>query len=158
MSLLSSTDYINSLIRTHYNKLDEKKTIAVLVNDLATETYKDLDPDDDAPPLVKWMAVLELRQLARAICRERQVHDEYEAEAKSGSLFDFTLQPRYPAQREGCDAYVLRDRLTLAERRDNISRLRHEAVAKTRHADALEAETEDMIRRGELQEAEIHAN
>ena len=25
MSLLSSTDYINSLIRTHYNKLDERK-------------------------------------------------------------------------------------------------------------------------------------
>lgn len=148
--MLASTDQINDFIREHYNQLDVWKVVAIQIHELAAAVYKDLDPDGVAPPLVAWAAILELRQLARAICRARQVNDEHRAE--SGSLFDFMLQPRYPAERDSDDAYVLRDHLTVAERRDNITRLRREAAAKTQHADALEAETEEMIRSGDLKE------
>jgi hypothetical protein len=58
----------------------------------------------------------------------------------------FQLQPRYPAERQGEDTYVLRQSLTLDERRENIARLRREAGAKSAHADALEAETEQLMR------------
>jgi hypothetical protein len=124
----------------HYNRLEEAKTVVILVHQLADRTYKEIDPDKKAPLLVQWPALLELRQLARAICRARQVEDEHEAE--SGCLFDFALQPRYPARHDGCEAYVLRDHLTLAERRDNITRLRHESAAKIQHADALEPDAQ----------------
>jgi hypothetical protein len=44
--------------------------------------------------------------------------------------------------------------ITLDERRQNERRLRHEGEAKIVHADALKAETEAMLRRGELTETE----
>jgi hypothetical protein len=64
--------------------------------------------------------------------------------------WNIQLQPRYPATREGDDAYILRGHLSIGERRENIQRLRREASSKTQHADALEAETEDLIRSGKL--------
>lgn len=45
---------------------------------------------------------------------------------------------------------MLRGHLTLEERWLNIERLRHESIAKKQHADALEAETEELVRQGAL--------
>jgi hypothetical protein len=59
-----------------------------------------------------------------------------------------TLLRRYPAERDGEEAYVLRDHLTLAERRQNVERLRREG--KIGLAQALEHETNDLISRGAL--------
>jgi hypothetical protein len=89
-----STERLNELIRFYYNGLDDQGAIAVRVNDLAWSVYEELDPGHIAPGLVEWAAMLELRQLSRAICRARQSHSE--DEPASGSLFDFELQPRYP--------------------------------------------------------------
>jgi hypothetical protein len=51
------------------------------------------------------------------------------------------LLRRYPAIRDGEVVYVLREYLTLEERRENSERLRKEAAAKAAHADAIQAET-----------------
>lgn len=51
------------------------------------------------------------------------------------------------------EVYVLREHMTLDERRANVARLRAEAASKARHADALEAETEALLARGLLSAA-----
>jgi hypothetical protein len=81
---------------------------------------------------------LEFRQIARSFCRKR--FDPAEAEAPD--LFPETLQARYPQRPTDPDAdpvYVLLDLMDDSDIQYNIDRLRKEARAKLRHADALEA-------------------
>lgn len=139
---------LTELIKEEYRKLDDQDVECISISVLADVVYARIDPRKISPMLVKMAAVLELRQIARGTCRERQARAETESE--SGSLFDFQLQPRYPAERQGEDVYVLREHLTYNERHRNIARLRREAAAKSAHADALEAETEQLIRQGKL--------
>jgi hypothetical protein len=93
-----------------------------------------------------------LRQLARSICRKPGGQGD-DADEVTQPLFEDQLQPRYPAIREGEEAYVLRANLTLAERRANSARLRLEAASKARHADALDAETEQLLADGYFKDA-----
>lgn len=79
---------------------------------------------------------LQLRQIARAFCRRR--FDP--AEQSESDLFPDTLQERYPRAPNGEDPeYVLLDLMTRGDIRFNVARLRKEAEAKLKHADALEA-------------------
>lgn len=110
-----------------------------------------IDPDRSAPGMVTLAAHLELRQLARSICRQRAKQEE--GEAAQSALFDDQLQKRYPATRGGEEVYILREYMTLPERAENISRLRREAASKSRHADALQAETDSLLAMGRLASA-----
>jgi hypothetical protein len=148
-----AAEQLSSIIRSKHNALNDVGMIEISPADLAAEAYKEIDPQRIAPALVQIAAILELRQLARAICRQQQRDSERIAE--QGNLFDSYLQPRYPAVRsigdgETEEVYVLRAHLTLEERQRNIERLRREAEAKTMHADALQAETDHLIRTGKL--------
>ena len=147
-----TAEQLTSLIQSKYNALHNVGVVAISPADLAAKVFKDIDPRSNSPLLVQIAAVLELRQLARAVCRQRQNDDERTAE--QGSLFDFQLQPRYPASRttDGVteDVYVLRNYLTHKERTRNIARLRREAEAKMVHADAFQAETDLLVRLGKL--------
>lgn len=81
---------------------------------------------------------LYLRQVARSFCNKKfdpieTVEDE---------LFPETLQQRYPkcpVDRDDEPVYILLDLMTDQDVDYNVSRLRKEASAKLRHADALEA-------------------
>ena len=149
--MMNDTEQLNQLIRERYNVLDDIETPVIHQNQLAEAVLKFIDPGSISPALVRHAAVLELRQLARAICRARYEENQKQHEVEqSGDLFDFELQPRYPAQRDGDEAYVLRLHLTIDERRENSARLRSEAKTKLRHANALDAETDDLIRKGVL--------
>lgn len=155
-----TAERLSSIIRLKYNALDEAGAEVIFPEDLAIATFNEIDPDKDSPSLVKIAAILELKQLARAVCRKRQADGESEDE--DASLFDGQLQERYPAMRGlsedgSTEGYVLRNHMTVEERRKNINRLRREARAKIRHADALEAETESLIREGKLREEAVAA-
>jgi len=103
---------------------------------LATETMITLDKEKLAPALVYLAAHLELRQLARELCRAKwEPGDEIEQH----ELFP-DLQSRYPIVRaRGEDPeYVLLDHMTLADCEAMIARLRAEASAKLEHARALQ--------------------
>lgn len=147
---------LTSLIRRKYDILHDAGVIAISPADLATDVFNDIDPKKTSPMLVQMAAVLELRQLARGVCRQRHIDSERDAE--QGNLFDFQLQPRYPALRtvdgESEEVYVLREHLTFSERMRNIERLRREAEAKMVHADALQAETDLLIRSAKLSDRE----
>jgi hypothetical protein len=145
---MKSSEELSHLIRAKYNVLNDARVIAISVADLAENVYEDIDPQGLAPELVRSAAVLELRQLARAICRSRQVSDENQSQ--QGSLFE-QLQPRYPNCKG--DTYILREHLTLEDRQWNIERLRKEANVKLIHADALAAETEHLVSIGKLNPA-----
>ena len=151
-----TTEELNDILREKYNALDDAGVIAISPADLAQATYNEIDPRKVAPVLVRLAAILELRQLARAICRRRHIDSERIAE--QGNLFDFQLQPRYPATRiiegEKEEVYVLRMHLTYKERMENIQRLSREIDAKTVHRDALQAETDLLVRAGKLPEKE----
>lgn len=149
---MTSTEVLMTAIRDRYNAFDAEGVEAIDTSLLAESVYETLDPESDSPLLVKFAAVLELKQLARSICRDRQSLAERDAE--QDGLFEFQLQPRYPAARNGRDMYVLRHCLSVVERKKNIQRLRSEATAKNNHADALAAETDDLIRQGLLSVSE----
>lgn len=158
MSNEKPTERINNLIREIYNRFDEEKKITISPTYLARSVYESLDPEARSPLDVQMLCVLQLKQMSRQICIKR--NNEQEAEASQGTLFEKQLQPRYPTERpdtttgETEDGYTLREYLTLQERRAIIARLKAEAIAKNTHAIALEAETEDLLRRGILHEGE----
>jgi hypothetical protein len=150
-----TAEQLNQKIRFVYDAMDAAGVIAISPADLADKVLKNIDPNQDSPALVEVAATLELRQLARAICRRRQ--DESEHDAEQEELFDFKLQMRYPTTRisdkqTGSEDifYVLRDHLTVSERRANSNRLRREGEAKIVHANLLDAETDHLISKGEL--------
>ena len=105
---------------------------------LATEAMAALDGDKRSPPLIYRAAHLQLRQLARGICRKKFEDDGKEAE--QSDLFP-NLQKRYPAAHvpDAEPEYVLLEHLTDKDVRFNVRRLRMEADSKLHHADALEA-------------------
>jgi hypothetical protein len=153
VSTVSHSDQLSILIRTQYDALDDEGVIAIAPSDLAQAVYEVIDPTSKSPDLVRLAAILELRQLSRAICRERYV--EKENATDQSSLFEYALQPRYPAERGTGSGevecfYVLRDYLSLEERFAISERLRREARSKLRHADALDAETNQLISIGRL--------
>ena len=116
--------------------------IRISPNWVATEAMMTLDPRRQSVPLVYLGCHLELRQLARSALR---LHFEEasptEDEFAQSELFP-DLQWRYPVERKKTDTepeYVLLEVMTDKDIRFNVRRLRKEANAKLKHADALEA-------------------
>lgn len=108
---------------------------------LATETMAELDPDKRAPEMVYHAAHLQLRQLAREICRGKwDINLEDENGPEQHQLFP-DLQKRYPVA-HGLNVepeYVLLEDLEEADVRFNVQRMRRTSGKLQKHADALEA-------------------
>lgn len=134
---MTGMDYVVHLIHTEYVKLDEAGATSISPSQLADAVYDSLDPEKVSPELVQFIAVLELRQLARAECGKQHHDAELDIEQQQSDLFEYRLQKRYPTPRNGEDVYTLLDDLSSDELEANELRLRHEADAKKRHADAL---------------------
>jgi len=147
------------LLQQQYDRLDARGEVEISPAFLADAAYRHMDPDGAAPLLVRYAAMLELRQLARSICRKR-IDDEQEAVEQLclTGLFDGQLQPRYPARRNGQEVYVKREHLTLSERDAVCARLKAEATAKSRHADAFQAETDALLMQGHFGVSERHTD
>lgn len=109
---------------------------------LATECMQTLDPERTSHPIEYTMAHLQFRQLARNICSGRwEREDSVAGDIDQHELFP-DLQTRYPVAGRSADQepeYVLLEHMTEADVTFNVSRLRSEARAKLKHADALEA-------------------
>lgn len=148
----SQTERAMQVLREEYEELDNAGEVIIKPALLAAHAIERIDPASDSPVLVSWLAVLQMRQMARSICRTVSQLDD-PSKAEQGALFDGQLQRRYPATREGEEVYVLRERLTLAERKANSARLRAESIAKARHADALDAETDALLAHGHFSDA-----
>lgn len=113
--------------------------IRISPNWVATEAIQELDPERVSPILVYSGCHLELRQMARQQLRQKYHPDSSDKEPE---LFDGMLQPRYPTVRSVRDdepEYILLGHLTEQDISYNVARLRAEARAKLKHADALEA-------------------
>lgn len=148
---ISTTDGLVEILRAEYNRLEQDRVVGISIRDLADYAIRKMDKRKLSTPSMRWAATLEMRQLARSICRGHRKEDEEITEAQE-SLFEYKLQPRYPAERNDDEVYVLREELTLEERRLNAARLRKEGKAKLLHATALDAETEWLIANGRLKE------
>ena len=99
-----------------------------------------LDGGRISPALVYLGCHLQLRQIAREMLRGKFEPDASADDDAQHELFP-SLQKRYPAARSSNDnpEYVLLEELTAIDVAYNVARLRGEARAKQRHADALEA-------------------
>jgi len=144
----NSTTELNDLLRRAFDVLDGAHKARISTTDLAGTVYAEIDPYGTSPEMVRWAAMLMLRKMAGAMCRLRSLLDS--AIAESGNSFYFHLQPRYPVKDDAEMEYVLRECLTYAERMANIERLRHEAATKRLHADALQSETDALVRARKL--------
>lgn len=107
---------------------------------VANEVMEHLDPERVSVELVYAGCHLELRQIARGLLRGKFDPPGAPIEEEQHDLFP-ELQKRYPVPRKRGEepVYVLLEHLTPPEAAFNVSRLRGEAGAKLRHADALEA-------------------
>lgn len=137
---------LGDLLRHEYQQFDNRREKEISPEAIAVSVYGQIDPELQAPKLVQHAAILELIEISRRICRHRHVLDEYETEQRG--LFE--LQPRYPAEREGRDVYVLSDFLTYPEWKANESRLRQEGQTKIKHADAISAHVDKLVSGGQL--------
>lgn len=113
--------------------------IKISPNWIATEAMQELDPDRASPMLVHAGCHLQLRQIAR-----QQLRQKYQPDDSAGAepeLFAGQLQSRYPSSRTARaedPEYILLEHLTEHDISYNVARLRAEARAKLKHADALE--------------------
>jgi len=128
-------------LRLYIASIYERSEHAIKVSPswLATEAMAKLDPDKISPHLVYLGCHLQLRQIARSICRAKFEPDDEEAEQHA--LFP-DLQKRYPIVRQSRDdepEYILLEHMSKDDVLFNVARLRKEASAKLVHADALEA-------------------
>lgn len=106
---------------------------------LATQVMVEIGADRAQNEAEYLLAHLQARQIARSFCRERFEED---ATALRDDLFPESLQHRYPRKPTAHGeepVYVLRELMTDEDVVFNVDRLRKEAEAKLRHADALEA-------------------
>ena len=106
---------------------------------LATEAMNELDAGRESPELMgRPIHKLQLRQIARAVCRQR-------FETHSEALEQHELFPElqaYPSARSQGDEepeYVLLEHMTEEDVNFNVTRLRLEGLSKLRHAYALES-------------------
>jgi hypothetical protein len=67
-------------------------------------------------------------------------------------MSDFPLQRRYEIERNGEPCFVLREHLTVEERREISERLRREGEAYLKLAHAQKEQTDALIELGELTE------
>ena len=107
---------------------------------IATEALREIDPSSRSLALVRLGCHLQLRQIARGLCRKLFENDE-DGEQPTFTEFE-GLQWRYPTARSRGNPepeYILRDQMSDADIGFNAARLRSEARAKEAHADALEA-------------------
>lgn len=142
----NTTEQVMQILREVYDELDGTGDIEINPALIAARTLKRIDPDSESPVLVGWMAVLEMRQMARSLCR--RVSCIAESASVQSELFDGQLQRRYPALRGGEEIYVLRECMTIAERRIMAARLYAEGESKIKHAQALDAETDKLEQAG----------
>jgi hypothetical protein len=111
---------------------------------VATEALLHLDPSKEIQkqhPLIYLGCHLELRQIARSLCRNLYEHAADPQNGPQHELFP-DLQWRYPTARSKTWEEPEYVRLELLAQEDidyNVARLRREGRAKLKHADALEA-------------------
>lgn len=145
---MSTTEQLNELLCQEYALVPESESIDT--THLANAALNRLDPESITHILVRHAAFLQMKQMARAICR--RCHAREEELIESGRLFDFELQGRYPqshsAQAEGPDVYLPISQMTLQDFDYNIQRLEKEAATKQLHADALRQERSARLRAG----------
>lgn len=146
----SQSEQVMQIIREEYARIDDAGEISIKPALVAARARERIDPDATAPTLISYCAVLEMRQMARSVCRQRSPTDDVTIARSQGELFDGQLQRRYPAEREGEEVYVLREYLTLMERRVIERRMRAAAISLGRHCDAFAAETDALEAQGAL--------
>jgi hypothetical protein len=107
---------------------------------IATEALREIDPVGQSLELVRLGCHLQLRQIARGLCRKLFEDNEDDDEPRFTGFEG--LQWRYPTARSKGKPepeYILRDNMSDADIGFNVARLRSESRAKLAHADALEA-------------------
>lgn len=102
---------------------------------VANEALMSLDPTRISPTAVYNGCLLQARQVARGMLRGK-----FETEETSQHSLFPDLQPRYPVKHEGSSEpeYILLEQMSDGDIEYNVERLRSEAEAKLKHADALE--------------------
>jgi hypothetical protein len=144
------TEQIMQLLRAEYDKLDSSGEIEIEPAMLASKALAALDPESNSPVLVRWAAVMQMRQFSRTLCR--QTTSGGAEDLQQDQLFGGRLQRRYPTVRGGRELYVTRENLTLGERRAITHRLSSEGSSKIAHADAFERETSRLLAAGAFKE------
>ncbi|KDR31767.1 hypothetical protein [Caballeronia zhejiangensis] len=146
-TLLSDMRHVSELMRKEHARMDDEQLADFKPHDLARRVLARLDPGDRTPLDVRLCAHAMLVHMAAALCANVHRTAE-EMTTAQGVRFNMGLQPRYPVEVDGETFYRKCDLMTVGQLRVNAERLRREGQAKTAHAAALDAETDDKLARG----------
>lgn len=143
MMTKSEESKLQTLMHRIYDEHDTE--IRVSPAWLATAVMQELDPSHVSPTLVYEAAHLQMRQIARGVCRGRFGPGEPGVDADQHDLFP-QLQKRYPAKptEDEEPVYILLEYLTEKDKTYNVEQLRKSGQARLNHADALDAWWEDQ--------------
>lgn len=144
---MNESETMRNIVRNAY--LHARGTGAIIIDPakLADGVYREIESGTEAL-LVKYVAILQLRQMGRETCRKRI------GTFAVPTLFAH-LQPMYPVHRDGVEVYALREDMTYQNRREMSARLESEARSKIDHARLLDRETEWLVHTGRLSKTEI---
>lgn len=145
----STNEQVNQILREEYEALDNDGEISISAALLASKAWERIDPLSQSAELPSYLSILTLRQFARGILAEKVEADE-QNDHPQDEMFTGHLQKRYPVKRNGEETYVLRECMTIPERRENAARLQREGATKIAHGRALDAETDMLIADGIL--------
>jgi len=140
---MTSEQKLQQQLKAIIERVYERRRDQISVNPswLATEAMQEIDPEKKSPELAYRAAHLQLRQMARGLCRKQWEDDTEDSERDQHELFP-DLQRRYPTARSSGweePEYILLEHLTKRDVDYNVVRLRREGATKLRRADALEA-------------------
>lgn len=132
-------DTLTMIIEKHCVKLMDMDTSFISAGDVALSAYEEMDPEQVSPLLVRASCRNDLRRRAEAALRRIHAEEERKIEDIQTDAFSEILRDYYPVERAGLHGYVPREEMTHDEVSIYVSKLRKEASAKEKHADALEA-------------------
>jgi len=130
---------LGHVVEKHCLLLMESNASFISAGDVAVAAYGELDPERRSPSLVAASCQNDLRRRAEAALRALNAQAEKKLEDVQSDAFSDLLQEFYPVEREGMHGYVPRSEMSASEIETYVNKLRKEASAKLKHADALEA-------------------
>ena len=152
---MKAKDQLSDVISKTINRFrKDKKPLAPTV--IAESVYQKLDPNADAPFLVRFTSQCDIQERSRSQLRALFGREEQLNANRSGAGRQFSLlQDFYPTGREE-GVYLPRMELSYEQRMDNVDRLASTGEGFTAHADELRAETEMLVAQGNLKKPKTY--
>lgn len=133
---------IETLIDKVVLPMEEAQVDFISTDAVAARVVDLIDPESVSPELLKFASLMHVKQLVRQRLAKRhdpvEIAEDY-ANGANDDLFGNSLQPYYPANRNGEKSYARKEVLSRIEIEANCRRMEKAGHSLLEHANALRA-------------------